>query len=73
MKYYSLIRHDLDLDSLDAEAIDKYNAEFAEAYAQVVKNLEAAAKDPDHPSNDRIKAYFAETERRLAEIKRQKN
>ena len=52
MKYYSLIKHDSGL--LDAEAVDKYNAEFAEAYAKVVKNLQAAAKDPDHPSNDRI-------------------
>jgi hypothetical protein len=71
MKYYSLIKHDSGL--LDAEAVDKYNAEFAEAYAKVVKNLQAAAKDPDHPSNDRIKAYFAENQRKLAEIKTPKD
>ena len=47
--------------------------DLAELNAEVLRLQKEAAKDPNHPSNDGLRAYFAETARKLEEIKRQNN
>jgi hypothetical protein len=51
----------------------KPTKDLAEVHADFIKREKEAAKDPNHPNHDALKAYFAETERKLAEIKCQKN
>lgn len=51
----------------------KPTKDLAEVNAAFIKSEKEAAKDPNHPRHDALRAYFAETERKLAEIKRQKN
>ena len=42
-----------------------------ELNAEVIRLHDEAAQDPNHYTNDGLRAYFAETERKLEEIKRQ--
>lgn len=39
---------------------------------EVIKSQNEASKNPNHPINDGLKAYFDERKRKLAEIKKLK-
>lgn len=40
---------------------------------EVIRLQNEAAKDPNHPSNDGLRAHFEETKRKLEQLKKEQN
>lgn len=47
--------------------------DLATAYAEFLRDEAEAAKDPNHPVNDGLRAYFEERKRKLEQLKKEQN
>lgn len=49
------------------------NSSIMQIRDEVIRRQNEAAKDPSHPSNDGLRAYFEETKRKLEQLKKEQN